>query len=250
MPEFAGIDKNSLPEHIAIIMDGNGRWAKKRLRPRIFGHREGVKTVDRVTSFCRELGIKALTLYSFSSENWLRPPDEISALMSILKEYLERELARMLKENIRFNTIGNIDALPDYAKSAVLSAMEKTAQNDGMVLTLALSYGSRDEILHATKQIAEKVRSGAIKISEIDEKLFSSSLFTSDLPEPDLLIRTSGELRISNFMLWQMAYTELYFTDKLWPEISKDDMRLAIIDFQKRRRRFGKTDEQIGIKES
>lgn len=250
MPEFAGIDKNSLPEHIAIIMDGNGRWAKKRHRPRIFGHREGVKTVDRVTTFCRELGIKALTLYSFSSENWLRPPDEISALMGILKEYLGRELARMLKENIRFNTIGNIEALPDYAKSAVLAAMEKTAQNDGMVLTLALSYGSRDEILHATKEIVRKVQKGSIKVSEIDEKLFSSCLFTNDLPEPDLLIRTSGELRISNFMLWQMAYTELYFTDKLWPEITEEDMRLAIIDFQKRRRRFGKTDEQIGTKEN
>lgn len=241
---LAGIDTTRLPGHVAVIMDGNGRWARKKGLPRVAGHRAGVKTVDRVVTFSRELGIKALTLYSFSFENWRRPRSEISALMGILKKYLAKELPRMMKESIRFNTIGRLDLLPDAAREAVHDASVKTKDNDGMTLTLALSYGSRDEITRAAARLARDVREGLVRPEEIDEEKLSSYLDTRDLPDPDLLIRTSGELRISNFLLWQIAYTELYFTDKLWPDFTAEDMADAIISYQQRERRFGGTAEQ------
>jgi undecaprenyl diphosphate synthase len=225
-------------------MDGNGRWAKRRFLPRIAGHRAGVKAVDRVVTICRNIGIKALTLYSFSEENWNRPKDEISALMEILQRYLKKELDRMLKENIRFNTIGIIDNLPASAQNIIQGAKDKTKRNDGMILTLALSYGGRREILDAARGIASAIKKNEISPEDITPILFQSYLYTRDLPEPDLLIRTSGELRISNFLLWQIAYTELYFTDVLWPDFKEDDILRAIIEFQKRERRFGMIGEQ------
>ncbi len=242
---ISNIDPTRLPGHIAIIMDGNGRWAKQRKLPRAVGHRAGVKAVDRVVTFCRETGIKALTLYSFSSENWLRPENEVSVLMKILKDYLGRELARMLKEDIRFNVIGRLEDLPGFAKEAVTDAMIKTKNNDGMTLTLALSYGARDEIMRAVKKIGLDISNGLIRPDEIDEEKISSYLDTKDLPDPDLLIRTSGELRISNFMLWQVAYTEMFFSEKLWPDFGAYDIAEAIISYQNRERRFGKTTEQL-----
>ena len=239
------IDINSLPKHIAIIMDGNGRWAKKRFLPRIAGHRAGVKTVDRIVTICRKIGIKALTLYSFSEENWNRPKNEINALMEILKRYLKKELDRMLKEDIRFNTIGTIDNLPLSAQKIIQDAKERTKNSKGMVLTLALSYGSRSEIVDAVREIASDIKKNKISVEDITLGLFQSYLYTKDLPEPDLLIRTSGELRISNFLLYQIAYAELYFTDLLWPDFKEDDLLKAVIEFQKRERRFGMTGEQI-----
>jgi len=239
------VDINNLPKHIAIIMDGNGRWAKKRFLPRIAGHRAGVKTVDRIVTICRKIGIKALTLYSFSEENWSRPKNEINALMEILKRYLKKELDRMLKEDIRFNTIGTIDNLPLSAQKIIQDAKERTKNNEGMVLTLALSYGSRSEIVDAVREIASDIKKNKISVEDITLGLFQSYLYTKDLPEPDLLIRTSGELRISNFLLYQIAYAELYFTDLLWPDFKEDDLLKAVIEFQARERRFGMTGEQI-----
>ena len=203
------MSKKKLPQHIAIIMDGNGRWAKKRFLPRIAGHRAGVKSVDRIVTQCRELGIKALTLYSFSEENWNRPKKEIDTLMSILREFLQKELDRMIKEDIRFNTIGHIEELPLFAQEILKEAKEKTRDKKGMVLTLALSYAGRREIVDAVKKIAKKVKNKIISVDSINADLFSQELYTSDLPEPDLLIRTSGEVRISNYFLYRIAYTEL-----------------------------------------
>jgi len=240
-----GVDPERLPKHIAIIMDGNGRWAKKRMMPRIFGHREGVKTVDRIVTFARKAGISALTLYSFSSENWLRPQEEVSALMGILNEYIKNELARMLREDIRFNTIGHIDHLPQTTQDLINDAKEKTRENKGLILTLALSYGSRQEILEVAKRIASLTKAGEIGEGDIDEKLFESFLDTKGLPTVDLLVRTSGEIRISNFLLWQIAYSELYFTDALWPDFKENDLVKAIIEYQNRERRFGMTTEQL-----
>ncbi|MDH5477968.1 MAG: isoprenyl transferase [Nitrospinota bacterium] len=248
-PVPATLDPARLPSHIAIIMDGNGRWAKKQGLPRIEGHRVGVNVVDKVVAHCRSMGIKALTLYSFSSENWKRPKTEVGALMNILKAYVKKELSRMLKENIRFNAIGALENLPDFALDAVREAMESTKNNDGMTLTLALSYGSREEITTAVRRIAQEVREDRLSPTDIDETLISRYLGTSDLPDPDLLIRTSGELRISNFLLWQIAYTELYFTDKLWPQFTTDDVDEAIRSYQSRERRFGLTTGQISGEE-
>jgi len=239
------IDSTRLPRHIAIIMDGNGRWAKKNFLERVEGHRMGVKSVDRVVTLCRKLNIEALTLYSFSDENWNRPAYEITALMKILDRYLNRELARMQKENIRFNTIGQVEDLPIDVQKLVQHAKEVTRDNDGLILTLALSYGGRQEILEAVKKVAQKVRDGLVRVEDIDFPLFESFLSTSILPEPDLLIRTSGEMRISNFLLYQIAYTELHYTRVLWPDFKEDDLLEAIIDFQKRERRFGLIHEQI-----
>ncbi len=239
------IDPNRLPRHIAIIMDGNGRWARNNRRPRVEGHREGVKAVDRMVTLCRKMNIEALTLYAFSDENWNRPLGEISALMKILDFYLKKELVRMQNENIRFNTIGRIEELPPEIQKIVRNAEEVTRQNDGMTLTLALSYGGRQEILSAVKEIAGKVQAGFLQVEDIDPQLFESFLSTHPLPDPDLLIRTSGELRISNFLLYQIAYTELHYTSVLWPDFSEDDLFRALIDYQKRERRFGRTREQI-----
>lgn len=239
------IDTAKLPRHIAIIMDGNGRWAKMHSLPRVQGHWEGVKTVDRVVTLCRELNIEALTLYSFSDENWNRPPAEINTLMKILDHYLKKELARMKRENIRFNAIGHIEELPNEVQKLIRYSEKETRENDGMTLTLALSYGGRQEILDAVKAIAAKVRSGELSLENIDLRAFESCLSTHPLPDPDLLIRTSGEKRISNFLLYQMAYTELHYTNVLWPDFSEEDLLKAVIDFQGRERRFGLTQEQI-----
>jgi len=239
------LDHKKLPRHIAIIMDGNGRWAKKRFLPRIAGHRSGAKTVDRIVTQCRKLGIEALTLYSFSDENWNRPKKEIDTLMSLLREYLQKELDTMIKEDIRFNTIGHIEDLPLFAQEMIKEAEEKTRNKKGMVLTLALSYGSRREIIDAVKKIAEKVEKKIIKVDSINSDLFSRELYTNDLPEPDLLIRTSGELRVSNYLLYQIAYTELFFTKVLWPDFNETHLLKALIEFQNRVRRYGLTTEQI-----
>ena len=244
-PLVQQIDPKRLPRHIAIIMDGNGRWAKKNFMPRVEGHRQGVKTVDRIVTLCTEMHIEALTLYSFSGENWNRPRPEVNALMKILDQYLHRELDRMNRENIRFNTIGRIDELPVDIQKLIRHAEDCTRANDGLILTLALSYGGRQEILEAVKKIAKKVREGSLHIEDIDYPVLESCLSTHDLPEPDLLIRTSGELRISNFLLYQIAYTELHYTSVLWPDFKEEDLLTAIIDFQNRERRFGMTQEQI-----
>jgi undecaprenyl diphosphate synthase len=244
-PLLEKIDLTRLPRHIAIIMDGNGRWAKANSLPRVKGHQMGVKSVDKIVTLCREMNIEALTLYSFSDENWNRPAFEISALMKILDQYLHKELSRMQKENIRFNTIGQLDDLPPAVHYLVKHAMEVTKNNDGLILTLALSYGGRKEILEAVKNVAQQVKDGLVRVEDIDSSLFESCLSTADLPDLDLLIRTSGEMRISNFLLYQIAYTELHYTRVLWPDFKEDDLLEAIIDFQKRERRFGLIHEQI-----
>jgi len=239
------IDKARLPKHVAVIMDGNGRWAKKRFMPRIMGHREGVKTVDKIVTLAREIDLKALTLYSFSSENWNRPTSEVNALMSILKEYLIKEKKRMVDENIRFKTIGRIYELPKTAVDYLYDVEEATKDNDGTTLTLALSYGSQVEILDAVRSIGEKIKAGQLEPKDITGKLFSNELYTAGLDDVDLLIRTSGELRISNFLLWQIAYAELYFTEVYWPDFSGLEFLKAIQDYQKRERRFGLSGEQL-----
>ena len=244
-PLLEKLDLTQMPRHIAVIMDGYGRWAKKKLLPRIQGHWEGVKTVDRIVSLCRKLDIEALTLYSFSDENWNRPPVEINTLMKILDHYLNKELERMKNDNIRFHTIGQVEELPLEIQKLLAHAKNYTKDCEGMTLTLALSYGGRQEILKSVQQIANKVRTGELRVEDIDYSVFESFLQTNSLPEPDLLIRTSGEMRISNFLLYQIAYTELHYTKVLWPEFKEEDLLRAIIDFQKRERRFGMTQEQI-----
>ncbi|HIF02059.1 MAG TPA: isoprenyl transferase [Nitrospinaceae bacterium] len=239
------LNLTQMPRHIAIIMDGNGRWAKKNSLPRIQGHWEGVKTVDRTVSLCRKLDIKALTLYSFSDENWSRPAVEINTLMKILDYYLNKELERMKNENIRFHTIGQLEELPLGIQKLIAHTKDYTKNCDGMTLTLALSYGGRQEILKSVQKIARKVHIGELSVEEIDCSLFEKFLQINSVPDPDLLIRTSGEMRISNFLLYQIAYTELHFTKILWPEFKEDDLLHAIIDFQKRERRFGMTQDQV-----
>ncbi len=238
------IEESKLPKHIGIIMDGNGRWARKRHLPRIAGHRAGVKTVDRVVAFCRKVGIQALTLYAFSDENWGRPSMEINGLMKLLKEYLLKETPRMIRENIRFHTIGRIQDLPDFAQEVIAETKRKTENNDGLIFTLALSYGARREITDAARRLAEKAVKGELDVGEINQQHFEAELSTALLPELDLLVRTSGEYRISNFLLYQLAYAELYFTDTLWPEYQDKDLLEAILEFGKRERRFGLTGEQ------
>lgn len=239
------LNKKKLPKHIAIIMDGNGRWAKRRSLPRLMGHRKGMESVRKVVKICRELGIKVLTLYAFSAENWRRPKVEIKALMSLLKRYIRSEINELHKNDIKVNVIGDLEKLPEDVLSLINDAVQKTKDNSGMVLNVALSYSGRDEILHAVSKIAEKITSKKLTLSEIDEKTFSEHLYTAGLPDPDLLIRTSGELRVSNFLLWQIAYTEIYVMDVLWPDFRKQDLYKAIAEYQKRKRRFGRTDEQI-----
>ena len=236
---------NRLPRHVAIIMDGNGRWAQNHSLPRIEGHWAGVKVVDRIVTLSRELKLEALTLYFFSGENWNRPSVEINTLMKILDFYLKKELKRMKDKNIRFNTIGHIEDLPESIQNLISHSIEETSGNTGMILTLALSYGGRQEIIDAVKNIAKQVRLGQVRPEEIDLSLFESFLSTYPIPDPDLIIRTSGERRISNFLLYQSAYTELHFNNVLWPDFSNDDFLSAIIDFQSRDRRFGMTQEQI-----
>ncbi|OCC16042.1 Undecaprenyl pyrophosphate synthetase [Dissulfuribacter thermophilus] len=226
-------------------MDGNGRWAQKRGLPRIMGHRQGVKTVKRIVTLVREIGIKYLTLYAFSKENWQRPKEEVSTLMDLLYSYLEKELYEMLENDIRLETIGEIDLLPKRVKSKLFEVMKRTENNQSMVLCLALSYGGRNEIIRAAKKIAEDCIDGRISPDALNEELFSSYLYTSNMPDPDLIIRTSGEVRLSNFLLYQGAYSELYFTKTLWPDFDKEELFKALRDYASRERRFGKTSEQV-----
>lgn len=240
---LAQIDLNQLPRHITIIMDGNGRWARKRSLPRIAGHREGVRSVDEIVTACREIGVGAVTLYAFSEENWSRPSLEIRALWEILREFLRKEIDRMIRENIRFKTIGAVENLPGSAQRLIGESERRTAENDGMVLTLALSYGSRQEIIRAAQAVAEAVKRDDLEVEDVP-RVFDQYLYTADIPDPDLLIRTSGEIRLSNFLLWQIAYTELYFTDIHWPDFRKPELYRAILEYQRRERRFGQTQEQ------
>lgn len=237
--------KEKLPQHIAIIMDGNGRWAKKKGNLRIFGHKSGVTGVREASEACAELGIDYLTLFAFSTENWNRPKMEVNALMELLISTINTEIDTLLKNNIRLMAIGNLNDLPEKAYKKLLEAMDKTKHMNGLTLTLALSYSSKVEIINAVKLIAQKVKNNQYNIDEINENLFEQHLCTSGMTNPDLMIRTSGEQRISNFLLWQMAYTELYFTDVLWPDFNREELYKAIYDYQTRERRFGKTSEQI-----
>jgi undecaprenyl diphosphate synthase len=243
------IDKEKLPHHIAIIMDGNGRWAKKKFLNRISGHTKGVNAVREVVTACRELGIKVLTLYAFSIENWRRPADEVNALMGLLKQYLQEECEEMVQNNIRLNAIGRIEDLPADVQMTLRETMRKTEACDGMILNLALSYGGRSEILHAVQGIISDFQKGRLKREEITVHRFPEYLWTHGIPDPDLLIRTSGEFRVSNFLLWQIAYTELYVTDTLWPDFDREELLKAVADYQSRERRFGLTSEQLNGKE-
>ncbi|OGP11732.1 MAG: di-trans,poly-cis-decaprenylcistransferase [Deltaproteobacteria bacterium RIFCSPLOWO2_12_FULL_43_16] len=239
--------KERLPQHIAIIMDGNGRWAEKRFLGRINGHRKGIEVVKDIVEFCRELGIGYLTLYTFSKENWNRPVQEVNALMELLEQHLKNELLKLVKNGIRFKAIGNIGELPENIQNIIKEVEAKTKDNKGMVLNLALSYGGRAEIVEAAKKVALEARRGALDIADITEETFARYLYTDSIPDPDLLIRTSGEFRISNFLLWQLAYTEIYVTDVLWPDFNRQHLIEALLDFQNRERRFGLTGKQIKI---
>jgi len=234
-----------IPVHIAIIMDGNGRWAKRRGLPRVAGHKQGVETVREIVKACVEVGVRYLTLYTFSTENWKRPKDEVSTLMRLIVKSLHKETKELHSNNIRLSTIGNVTSLPNLVQKELLDAISFTSGNTKMVLNLALSYSGRWEIINAVKNIAEKVKSGKLHINDINESLFSDFLTTSGFPDPDLVIRSGGEFRISNFLLWQIAYSEVYITDVLWPEFSKEYLFEAISDFQKRERRYGLVSEQI-----
>lgn len=239
------IDIERLPRHVAIIMDGNGRWAKQHGMQRMFGHQHGVQSVRDVTEAAAELGIDYLTLYAFSTENWNRPKAEVDALMGLLVQTIEKETPTLLKNNVRLLSIGDISHLPAETQERFERCMAETAGNTGLKLVLALSYSSHDEILSAVRRLADDVKSGNLALSDIDEQCFNSYMMTSGMPDPDLLIRTSGELRISNFLLYQLAYTELYFTQVLWPDFNKEEFYKAIVDYQSRERRFGKTSEQL-----
>lgn len=239
------IDKNNLPKHLAIIMDGNGRWAKKHGLFRTLGHESGTKSVKKIIEACSNLGIENLTLYAFSTENWNRPKIEVEALMKVLVNSLIKELPTLEKNNIKLNAIGNLEKLPLKAQKELQDVINKTAGNTKLVLTLALSYGSREELVNAVKNISDKVKNNIISVDKIDDSVINEHLYTHNLPDVDLLIRTSGEHRISNFLLWQIAYAELYFTDILWPDFKESDLYEAILSYQKRERRFGKTSEQI-----
>jgi undecaprenyl diphosphate synthase len=239
------INTENLPKHLAIIMDGNGRWAKQKGMLRAFGHENGTKSVRTTVEACAKLGIENLTLYAFSTENWNRPKLEVDTLMKLLINSLKKELETLVKNNIKLNNIGNLENLPKSVQKELLEVIEKTKENKRMTLTLALSYGSREEILNAVKKIADKVKNNIISTDSIDESILNNHLYTQDLPDVDLVIRTSGEHRISNFLLWQIAYAEFYFTDVLWPDFSEENLYEAIISYQKRERRFGKTSEQI-----
>jgi len=239
------IDLGRLPRHIAIIMDGNGRWAKQKGRPRVIGHRSAVQAVRDTTEAAAELGIEYLTLYAFSTENWNRPALEVNALMTLLVETIRSEIATLNKNNIRLQAIGNVEKLPSASYRTLQEGMESTKNNTRMTLNLALNYSAKWEIMNAVKSIAEQVQKGEIETEDIDESLFSNYLATKGMPDPELLIRTSGEARISNFLLWQIAYSELYFTNIFWPDFRKENLYEAILEFQGRERRFGKISEQL-----
>ncbi|MFA7382999.1 MAG: isoprenyl transferase [Desulfurivibrionaceae bacterium] len=241
MPEPAS---TALPRHIAIIMDGNGRWAEQQGKPRIMGHRAGIESVQDIVRAARELDIRVLTLYAFSTENWKRPPFEVQALMGLLKTFLESELATMVHNNVSLRCLGEKNRIPSEVREILNRVIFETADNSGLILNLALSYGGRSEITQAVQAIAQKCLAGTLSPETIDQALIAQHLYTAGLPDPDLLIRTGGETRLSNFLLWQASYAELYFTEILWPDFRKQDLLTAILDFQKRQRRFGKTGEQ------
>lgn len=239
------ISKERLPRHIAIIMDGNGRWAKAHGLERVVGHRQGVKTVHEITEAAAEIGIGYLTLYTFSTENWNRPKEEVDALMTLLVDTIKLETKTLNDNNVRLLTIGDMNRLPEKTRAKFMECIEETSHNTGLNLVIALSYSARWEIINTMQNIAKMTKNGEIQPEDINEEFISQHLTTKDIPDPDLLIRTSGEYRISNFLLWQLAYSELYFTDKSWPEFTKEDFYAAILDYQGRERRFGKTSEQI-----
>ena len=234
-----------IPEHIAIIMDGNGRWAKERSLPRLAGHKEGVNSVREITRVCGEIGVKHLTLYTFSTENWRRPKAEVSALMTLLLKTISTEVRELHKNNVRFTAIGDLKKLPKSTQKGIFDGIEITKNNTGLNLCLALNYGSRQEMVSAVQAIAKKVKNGDLKLDEINETIFSNMLSTSDMPNPDLLIRTSGEYRLSNFLLWQCAYSEIIMTKTFWPAFREDALIEAILEYQSRERRFGKVSEQV-----
>lgn len=236
---------NNIPRHIAIIMDGNGRWAERQGLPRVKGHQEGLERVEEIIRCAPKYGIEYLTLYAFSKENWQRPPAEVNFLMELLANYLDKKLAELLQNNVRFNVIGRIDDLPAPIQKKIYKGMEDGAANTGTTVTFAFSYSSRLEITDACQKIAEKVLRGDLKLADIDEQCVQSYLYTHNLPDPDLLVRTSGEMRISNFLLWQLSYSEIYITEKFWPEFTEEEFVKAIRDYQKRDRRFGKTKAEI-----
>ncbi|MBR0489934.1 MAG: isoprenyl transferase [Prevotella sp.] len=242
------MNKTGIPQHIAIIMDGNGRWATERNQPRSYGHQAGVETVRRITSECTRLGVKYLTLYTFSTENWNRPSDEVAALMGLVLSSLEDEI--FMKNNVRFRVIGDIKRLPENVQQKLQETMDHTAQNDAMTMVVALSYSSRWEITEAVRQLAAKAANGEVNPQDIDEQTVSDAMTTAFMPDPDLLIRTGGELRISNYLLWQIAYSELYFCDTYWPDFKEEDLHRAIEDYQKRQRRYGKTEAQVSEEEN
>lgn len=239
------IDPERLPQHIAVIMDGNGRWANSQGQHRIFGHQNGVQAVRNTTEACAELGVKYLTLYTFSTENWARPVEEVNALMELLVATIKAEEATLMKNQIKLVAFGELSKLPPACRAQLEETIELTQHNTRLQLNLALSYSSRWELVQTVQSIAADVQAGKLQISEITEELISQKLITADIPDPELLIRTSGECRISNFLLWQLAYTELYFTETFWPDFEKDDLYKAILDYQGRERRFGKTSDQI-----
>jgi undecaprenyl diphosphate synthase len=245
MPADLNLDLQYLPCHVAIIMDGNGRWAQKRSKPRLYGHKVGADSVRDIVEAAREIGIQVLTLYAFSSENWNRPENEVRGLMSILKSYLNSELARMLKNDIRLTCIGDMSRLPGGVRKVLSDSIVKTSKNKSLTLNLALSYGSRNEIVQAVQLLANQCADGQLLPQDIDERMVSESLYTKGLSDPDLLIRTGGEWRLSNFLLWQASYAEIYFTDVKWPDFRKREFYKAISDFQRRERRFGKTGAQV-----
>jgi undecaprenyl diphosphate synthase len=241
----AKIDKERLPKHIAVIMDGNGRWAKQHGQPRVFGHRNGVKAVREITEAAAELGVAYLTLYAFSTENWSRPKFEVTALMGLLVDTVHKEMKTLMDNNIRLQAIGEIDKLPTHTREALLKGIEQTRNNTQMTLVLALNYSGKWDLTEAVKKIARQVAAGTLDPEKIDQSTLAAALSTADIPDPELLIRTSGEERISNFLLWQLAYAEMYFTDVLWPDFDRQQLYAAIVDYQSRERRFGKISEQI-----
>ncbi len=248
MTQITDIQNGRIPKHVAIIMDGNGRWAKKHGNERIYGHQHGVKSVKNVVEEASRIGVKYLTLYAFSTENWNRPKYEVDALMSLLVSTIHSELKLLNDNNVSLGAIGDLDSLPSDVRKELNDAIEVTSKNDGLKLILALSYSSRWEIINAVKNIAKDIKTNKIDVTDINEELFSDYLTTKGIPDPDLLIRTSGEIRLSNFLLWQLSYTEFYFTEKLWPDFGKEDFLNAIFAYQNRERRFGKTGEQIAKK--
>jgi undecaprenyl diphosphate synthase len=233
------INKEKMPVHVAVIMDGNGRWAKKRNMPRLFGHRQGVETVRTIVKACVDLDIKYLTLYAFSTENWKRPQDEVDGLMRLMIEYFKKEIDQLDKEGVRVRIIGAVDAMPENTKKCAVDAIEKTKNNTVLNLNIALNYGGRADIIHATKQVTRQVKDGELSIEDINEEMFGDFLYTKDMPDPDLMIRTGGEMRISNFLIWQLSYAELWFTNTYWPDFTKQTLCNAIYDFQNRDRRYG-----------